>query len=375
MNIGFDAKRFFLNTTGLGNYSRSTLSLLHEYYPEHSYHLYTPKTGDPGTSVPCLPDLAVHTPPSMLKPFSGLWRTALMTRALKRDNLDIFHGLSHELPLGIKRTGIRTVVTMHDLIFMRYPELYSPLDARLYAAKYRRSCREADLVIAISEQTARDLEEFFHIPRTKIRVVYQTCAPSFAQTPTQEELTRIRTTWQLPNSFILYVGSLIERKNGLALLEALALLPESERVPLIMVGRGRAYKERLVRAADELGIAHLVRFPDTVPFKDLPGLYRLASLFVYPSRFEGFGIPILEALFSSTPVITSTGSCFAEAGGDAALYTDPDDPEELAAAMGRVLRDAELRNAMRAKGHAHTEKFSGRAVADNLMQVYRELLA
>ena len=375
MNIGFDAKRFFLNRTGLGNYSRSTVSLLHKFHPEHSYHLYTPKTGEPGNGVSCPADLAVHTPPSACRHFGGLWRTALLSRDLKRDNLDIFHGLSHELPLGIRQTKIRSVVTMHDLIFMRYPELYGFLDARIYAAKYRRSCREADLVIAISEQTSRDVQEFFGIPQSKIRVVYQTCDPAFRAPVPEEELRRIRAEWTLPETFILYVGSLIERKNGLGLLQALSLLPEEKRVPLIMVGRGREYKKRLIQASAKLGIAHLVRFLDTVPFRDLPGLYRLATLFVYPSRFEGFGIPILEALCSNTPVITSTGSCFAEAGGDAALYTDPDRPIELARAMDRTLSDSTLRDTMRAAGRVHIEQFFDKTVADNLMQVYRELLA
>jgi glycosyltransferase involved in cell wall biosynthesis len=374
MKIGFDAKRFFLNRTGLGNYSRSTISLLHEHYPDNAYHLYTPKTGDPGLSVACLPNLAVHRPGPVLRPLGGLWRSALMTRDLLRDDLDIFHGLSHELPLGTGRTSIRTVVTMHDLIFMRSPHLYGSLNARIYAAKYRRSCREADLVVAISKQTARDVQEYFGIPEHKIRVVYQTCDPAFGRPIPKADLDRIRTAWDLPDDFVLYVGSLIERKNGLALLQATALLPESMRLPVIMVGRGRTYRDRLANAAEKLGIRHLVRFLDTVPFRDLPGLYRLATLFVYPSRFEGFGIPILEALFSSTPVITSTGSCFAEAGGDGALYTDPDRPDELAAAMDRVLSDSQLRAEMLAGAGEHVKRFSGRAVAANLMQVYRELV-
>ncbi|HKK34500.1 MAG TPA: glycosyltransferase family 1 protein [Desulfomicrobiaceae bacterium] len=373
MNIGFDAKRFFLNRTGLGNYSRSTLSLLHEFHPEHDYHLYTPKQGDPGASVPCLPDLKVHLPPPPLRAAGRLWRTALLSRDLVRDGMDIFHGLSHELPLGIGKTKIRTVVTMHDLIFMRYPKLYGPANARIYAAKYRRSCREADLVIAISEQTARDVQEFFGISGKKIRVVYQTCDAAFGRPSPPGERQRLRDAYDLPEQYVLYVGSLIERKNCLNLLRAMARVPGSRRIPLLLVGRGGRYRDLLVRAGRDLGIEHLVRFLDTVPFRDLPGLYRQASLFVYPSRFEGFGIPILEALSCSTPVITSTGSCFSEVGGDGALYIDPDRPDLLAEAMLRVLSDKELRASLRTGAGEQIKRFSGRAVAADLMRVYREL--
>ncbi len=375
MNIGFDAKRYFLNATGLGNYSRSTVRLLHGYFPDHHYFLYTPRTSTRfGTPVQG-DNVHIRTPRNRLtRALHSLWRTFLLGREIAGDSLDIFHGLSHEIPYGISRQT-KTVVTIHDLIFLRHPELYHRMDVAIYTAKYRSSCRRADSIIAISEQTKKDIITFFSIDPARIHVVYQSCDPSFYTPEPAQRLQAVRTAYALPKEYILYVGSLAERKNVLTLIAALGGMNPAHRIPLVLVGRGNTnYRAKVREAVRQHGLEKKVLFLETVPNRDLPAIYQMARLFVYPSRYEGFGIPILEALFSRTPVITSQGSCFQEAGGPGSIYTHPGDEDALARAMEQVLQNGELAADMCRQGHTHALQFHEKQVARNLMHVYESLL-
>ncbi len=376
MHIGFDAKRYFLNATGLGNYSRTTVRLLHATFPQHHYFLYTPKTSNQSVTLANGNNIHVRTPQTpMGRLVHPLWRFFLLGRETVCDDLDIFHGLSHEIPYGLPTTT-RKVVTMHDLIFLRHPELYNRLDVAIYTSKYRSSCRRADRTIAISEQTKADLVEFFGISEDKIEVVYQSCDSSFYTEFPAATRQKIKDHYSLPKNYILYVGSLAERKNVLTLIRVLGRISRESRPPLVLVGTGnKGYTARLHAAIEQAGLENGVTLLGAVPASDLPGIYQMADLFVYPSRFEGFGIPILEALFSKTPVITSTGSCFREAGGPHCLYTTPGDTDELLDAITKVLNDTRLAKNMRTKGYEHALNFHGHKVAENMMNVYKSLLA
>ena len=375
MNIGFDAKRYFLNATGLGNYSRNTVRLLSRYFPEHTYHLYTPKTSTRFGPLPGSDTLRIQTPRSLMtRTLHPLWRTFLMGRDIARDNLDIFHGLSHEIPYGIARRT-KTVVTVHDLIFLRHPELYGRMDVAIYTAKYRSSCRRADKIIAISEQTKKDITTFFSIDPKKIEVVYQSCDPCFYTPRTSRKLQSVKTAYALPEKYILYVGSLAQRKNVLTLIAALGGMNPDCRIPLVLVGRGnQGYRAKIQKTIRQYGLETKVFFLETVPTCDLPAIYQMARLFVYPSRYEGFGIPILEALFSKTPVVTSQGSCFEEAGGPGSMYTPPGEVDALARAMEKVLGNEKLAAAMREQGYKHALGFHEQQVAIRLMKVYTSLI-
>ncbi len=378
MRIGFDAKRYFLNTTGLGNYSRNLVRLLHTWFPDNEYFLYTPKeSGSPKKiAASTLPD-CVHiklpqTAPGRL--FHPLWRSFLLGRETISDKLDIFHGLSHEIPFGLP-AATRTAVTMHDLIFLRHPDLYNRIDVALYTAKYRSSCRRAHRIIAISEQTRQDIIHFFNIDENKISVVYQSCHKRFYEKVPDETKTSIRQRYNLPDNYILYVGSLAPRKNTITLIQALGHLPRDMRIPLVLVGQGsKNYLTCIHAAIEKAGVKGHVFFAGAVPDADLPGIYQMANLFVYPSLYEGFGIPILEALFSRTPVITSTGSCFQEAGGPCSLYTTPGDAKELSHAIQNVLNNPSLAQRMRDNGYEHALGFHERKVATRMMNLYTSLL-
>lgn len=374
MKIGFDAKRPFCNSRGLGNYSRDTIRLLSEQCPQHHYALFTPKINESiewSYNEACA---SVERPHGLLshKILSSAWRTWNICDDIKRLDLDIYHGLSHELPYGIEKTRARRVVTMHDLIFLKNPELFPLFDRYSFKMKYTHGCKTADKVIAISEETKRDLIEFMHEEESRIEVVYQGCNPIFHQPVSQERLEKVREQYGLPKDFMLIICAIERRKNHELILEAMRH-PQLD-LPLVIVGRPSEYKKHLDELIHQYGLEERVIFLNALPTSALPALYKMATVFVYPSLFEGFGIPILESLTMGTPVVTSEGSCFRETGGDAAKYVDCHNAEELAETLINVLQHEDVRQEMIAQGLTHAQKFSDEAIARNLMSVYNKLL-
>jgi glycosyltransferase involved in cell wall biosynthesis len=380
MKIGFDAKRYFRNPTGLGNYSRTLIGNLVGYYPENDYRLYAAISDRTAASIPSFENdrVTIRTAP----PFwngaitAGLWRSLRLSAEVQRDGLDIFHGLSNEIPAGIDvASKTRFVVTIHDLIFLSHPQFYHRSERAIYHWKCRSACRRADAVVAVSEQTRREIIDRFQIPPSRIRVVYQSCDPRFGVPIAAESLGQLRRQYRLPSDFILYVGSLSERKNARGLIEALQILKDRMPVPLVLVGKGKQYATRLRERIEHHKLTRQVQFFSDIPSCDLPGLYQLASAFVYPSFQEGFGIPIIEALHSRVPVITSAGGCFSEAGGPSSRYIDPFDPASIANAIETVLTDRRLAEQMIEDGAAHVQRFAPRRTTDTLWRLYQELMS
>jgi glycosyltransferase involved in cell wall biosynthesis len=372
MHIGFDGKRFFRNVTGLGNYARSTVLGLAEHFPGHRYTLYAPRLAGPFCTMPLPEPLRVHEACPAGRAFPALWRSLAIPAAAGRDRIDIYHGLSHELPLTNFPPQVRTAVTMHDLLFLTPPPRDPLVAPHRDARKYPLSSRRAALVVASSRPPPEDVQELFGVQPDRIRVAYQSCNPAFAAGIDAADLDGLRSRLALPRDFVLFVGSLIERKGVRTLIEAAAKLPPGDRPDLVIVGTGPLEAD-LRDQARSAGLHDRTRFLGQVAGADLPGLYRLARVFAYPSLGEGFGIPILEALTSGTPVVTSTGSCFAEAGGDAALYAAPGDAGELAAALLRALTDDALRRDMVERGKAHAAAFHIARTSARLMDIYTEL--
>lgn len=370
LRIGFDAKRAFCNTTGLGNYSRSVITSLAQHYPDYKYILYTTKAPkNERTAGLWNPVFSRVTPPM---PFlKSLWRSRLILSRLVKDKLDIYHGLSHELPVGIHKTGIKTVVTIHDLIFLRYPGYYKAIDRKIYERKIKYACRHADLVIAVSEQTKRDLISFFSVPPGKIEVVYQACDPVFQQRKDQQGLRSVKEKYQLPDRYLLSVGTIEERKNLLLTVKALLHTPLD--IPLVVIGKVTSYALEVKQFIKENGLESRILFPERVAFEDLPAIYQQASIFIYPSRFEGFGIPILEALYSGVPVIAATGSCLEEAGGPGSRYVDPDDVTGMSTAINNILSDKLLQTEMIKSGLSFAARFSEQDHAAQLIRHYSDL--
>jgi len=370
MKIGFDAKRALFNRSGLGNYSRSTLRLLSHFYPENKYYLFTP-TFNQDLFHPSSNQFIIKPEPGILTLLSSLWRTWGIHRQIKTHKLDIYHGLSNELPWSIKKTGVKSVVTIHDLIFLRHPEYYPFIDRQIYKLKFQHACRVADKIIAVSEATKADIITYFGTDPGKIEVVYQTCDPVFRILLEDDKKEVVRKKYDLPEKYILYLGTIEKRKNALTLIKA--YLNTNPKIPLLIAGRPTDYLSEIDEFLKLNPVGDRIIFRHNIESADLPALYQSASLFTYPSVFEGFGIPILEALYSGVPVITSTGSCFAETGGDAALYCDPYDVDQMSECISKVLNNPETRKSMIKKGFKYAGKFNEINVASNLMKVYQNL--
>ncbi len=382
MRIGFDAKRAAQNRTGLGNYSRFVLRTLQRLGDAPELHLYVPnpRRAPYLGEVPHLSSMHIHGPGGPLwRRLRSLWRVWGVWRDIRRDGIALYHGLSNELPLSIRRAGCRSVVTVHDLIFLHCPEYYHPIDRMIYNYKMRRACREADRVVAVSEFTKRELMAYYGVDGGKIDVVYQGCDPAFAAPIAPAALADVRRRHSLPPRFVLYVGSIERRKNLMLVARAVALMARRGQgagslVPVVAVGRHTPYEDEIRAYLEGEGIGAAFRFIHGVGFADLPSFYRLATAFVYPSRIEGFGIPLLEAATSGVPAIGCTGSCLEEAGGPGALYVGPDDAEAMARAIVAACTDGALRRRMIAQGRAWAARFSDSRLAADLMAVYRKVL-
>lgn len=374
--IGYDAKRAAQNTTGLGNYSRFIIESICKAMPEERFLLYAPNPQKISAlrGVDTIPNAVMRFPKSFFwKSFRSLWRVWGITSDLQTDGVTLFHGLSNELPLNLKKAkSIRSIVTIHDLIFLHHPECYKAIDRFIYNYKFRKACQIADRVIAVSECTKRDIIKFYGIPANKIDVVYQGCDEQFRKEIPLTERQAIRQKHRLPQRYALYVGSIERRKNLMLLAQALRLLPEW--TSIVAIGKHTNYADEVQKYIDEQGLSNRFRMMSGIPFKDLPAIYQMADVFVYPSRYEGFGIPMLEALCSGVPAIGTTGSCLEEAGGPDSIYVDPDDSQALADAINRVLSDKELREDMIAKGKTYAKRFELNLLAKDLLKVYHKVL-
>jgi len=342
MRIGFDAKRLFLNNRGLGNYARNLLYGLEKFYPDDEYYLYSPRISNEYVSPTLLNSKNVHveTPKGLYKNLSSYWRSYKLGTEARSSDIDVFHGLAQEIPKDIKKSNTKSVVTIHDMIFLQHPEFYKPIDRWIYFNKVKFAVNNADKVVAISNQTKDDLIETFKLSEDRISVVYQSCNEVFYDKRSSSELQKVKDKWSLPEQFLLYVGALNENKNVLIILEALSRLRGELDIPLVVVGHGVGYKRRLVEFSRKNKLERQLIFAsdiaDPSPL-ELSSFYQLASVFIFPSFYEGFGIPILEARFSGTPVIASNSSCLDEAGGEESRYFNPKDGEELAASIVHVL--------------------------------------
>jgi glycosyltransferase involved in cell wall biosynthesis len=377
MNIGFEAKRFFTNYTGLGNYSRFVIDALSLHNPENKYYLFTPREtlNEEVSSIVDRSNIEIVKPDYLYTSLklTSLWRTWGASFMPQAQNLTVYHGLSQELPFGLAST-IRKVVSVHDLIFLRYPAFYHKVDIAIYKAKVRSACARADKIIAVSKQTAQDLTEFLKIPESKIEVVYQGCHPNFKRVISTEEKAIVKRKYTLPDKYILNVGTIEERKNLGILIKALSLLPKDLQIPLVVIGRFTKYHEHVVKLARELSILPKIIFLKDASFSDFPAIYQSANVFVYPSLFEGFGIPLIEAIESGIPVITSQGSCFSEAAGPHAKYVDPQDATSLANQLECILTDSHLKNDMISQSKVYVQKFAPEIIARQINVVYKSLV-
>lgn len=376
MKIAFDAKRAAQNRTGLGNYSRFILHILSKYGEKNNqYTLYIPNLKKTSLLKGLMSDPAfiIHSPNKFWHFFRSLWRIWGITSDLTSQKINLYHGLSNELPLNIyKAKALKSIVTIHDLIFLHYPQYYKPIDRIIYNYKFRKACEHANKIIAVSECTKRDIINYYHIRPQKINVIYQGCDKKFdvLLSPAQKE--DILSKYKITTPYILSVGSIEERKNLMLLAKALNYLPPKCQV--IAVGKRTSYTKKIEDYLIRKKLNNRFRIIHNVSFSDLPAIYQSASIFVYPSRFEGFGIPLLEALKSGVPVVGCTGSCLEEAGGPDSIYVSPDNEKELAEAILKIWNNEEIKTKMIQKGFEYASSFNEEKLYNDLFKTYQEVL-
>jgi len=370
MRIGFDAKRFFHNKTGLGNYSRSLVKILSDAYPVNEYLLFNPKKSSNFTLQNYNSNVIEILPTNFFfKNLKSIWRLIFISNEIKNYNIKIYHGLSGELPIGLNNR-IKKIVTIHDLIFIRYPNLYGFFDRKIYFWKFKYAAKKADIVIAISEQTKKDIVEFLKINPKKIKVIYQGCQDVFKKEYTFDEKKVVAKKYNLPEKFILNVGTIEERKNVFTIVKSIKDID----IPLVIIGKKTSYYKDIHQYIIEHKMENRVFHLSKLDSKELAIIYQSATVFVYPSIFEGFGIPIIEALYSKTPVITTNSGVFPEAGGPQSIYVNPTNIEELAEKITLLLNNEILRNEVADNGFEYVQKFNDKSIADQLMNCYKSLL-
>ncbi len=365
MIIGFDAKRIFNNQTGLGNYSRTLVDNLQRYFPDEAYLLCAPQL--PTTSNKYTNQFKTITPTTT---FKHIWRSYSIKKDLEREGVDLYHGLSNEIPFWLKNT--KTVVTIHDVIFKALPHTYPQLDRWLYEEKTRYACKYADTIIAISEHTKQDLIKYYNVPSERIKVLYQACQPIFYTDNIPENKAANALVNELPSEYILSVGSIIERKNLLNVVKALWQIPEKQRIPLVVVGNGKKYRKKVEAYIKSHRLEKWIYWIDNLTaVTTLKKLYQHAQLLVYPSSYEGFGLPVVEAMLSGTPVITSSISSLPEAGGQYAKLVNPNKIDDLRVATQEILADSELKRKMSIAGKKDAlERFNPVKLTTELMELY-----
>jgi len=371
MQIGFDAKRLFHNKTGLGNYSRNIVNYLQNYYSENKYFLFSPNISNP-LSFETQNCTEIVKPQKTFLNIHSFWRSFGILNENKFKKLDIYHGLSSELPQGISKTQVKSVVTVHDLIFVHYPNFYKKIDRYIYLKKLKNACFDADKIIAISRQTKNDLIDVLGVKNDKIEIVYQGCNNIFKQKSDENTKNKIRQKYNLPSEFILNVGTIEKRKNVLQVIKALKFSKID--FPLVIVGKETSYTQEVKKFISENNLQNQITFLHNADYEDFPTIYQLATLFIYPSIIEGFGIPLIEAFHSKIPVITSDIDVFREVAQSAAIFIKPENIEDISEKILNLLNNQNLRLTISNQGLNRVGFFDDKKIADDLIKVYHSIL-
>lgn len=374
MRIGFDIRPFLKEETGVGVYFKNLLFYLSEIDQDNEYFLFSSSLKDRflPTNVPPFVKLNFcdfHFP---VKAVNFFWYKTGWPPLdyFFRTRLDLTHSPT---PLILPTRG-KKIVTVYDLFFMDYPNMADRLAKRNFFNKIEYSVHEADSIVTISMFTKKRLQERFDIESSKIKVIYLGIDRDVWKEISEEDLERVRSIYNLPSSFLLFVGALEPRKNLLNLVEALKIVHEKfEAIPLVLVGRkGQDYKNVMERIR-KFKLESWVSWVGYVEGKELKSFYRLASLFVLPSLCEGFGLPLLEAMACQVPIVISKTSALPEIAQDAAIYFDPHKPEDIAEKIILALQDEDLKERLVAKGEKRVLDFDWRATARGTLKLYQSI--
>lgn len=378
MRIGLDGKILTLRAGGTGRYAinltRAMLAQAAAHHPDLEFVIFT----GPQTSREVMKELRGTCDECFLSARSSALRwLALVPAALRRLRVDVFHGMDHVgIPL-VGRTG-KYVVTVHDVIPLILPETFTRRHRAIVRVALARIRRKADRVIVPSHTVKRDVVRYAGVPEDRVVVTPEGCEPRFRPVSSEGAMRDVAARYGLPSRYLLAVGTLEPRKNLTALLDAFARLLRCGAVDpdlrLVLAGARGWLDEPIFRTVRSLGLEPAVHFPGFIDDDDLPAVYSGAALFVFPSLYEGFGLPPLEAMACGVPVVTSNVSSMPEVAGDAAMLVDPRDVDGLAAAIARVLRDRALRARLRVAGITRARQFSWEATARRTLDAYASLV-
>jgi glycosyltransferase involved in cell wall biosynthesis len=357
MRIGFDAKRYFFNRTGLGNYSRSIVHSLAAHFPKDDFCLFSAKPSEVNSPFP---NLKTIVPAKS----NFLWRRFGIVNAMREERIEVYHGLSNEIPSHLAKNNIKSVVTIHDVIFKRYPQYYSWTDRQLYHFKTKHAVAHSERIIATSEATAKDLVRYYNANEKKIEVVYQP----------------VNDAWYLPSGlppsesqpYYLYISSFTHRKNHGALIQAFSRIHKQTDLNLVLAGASGESLAFCQNFIEDEKIQDKVKIYTNCGLNELISLAENAHSFVYPSLFEGFGIPLAEAAVKGLPMAVSKIEVFKELAAGAALYFNPNNCDEMAASLLELLR-LEYTLPMKKAREELVQKIQPEMIASQLMNIYKSI--
>jgi glycosyltransferase involved in cell wall biosynthesis len=368
MRVAIDTRK--IHDFGVGTYIRNLLRQLARIDRDTEYVLLC-REPDLGIAAQLGPNFRSVREPS---PNYSLREQIHVPWVLRRERPDVYHAPHYVLPAAVR---CRSVVTIHDCIHLMFPQYLPNRAAYAYArASMWASARRSNRILTVSEASKRDILDLFNVKPDKIVVVYNAIDEHFSATPSDEHVARIRERYQLDHKFVLYVGNIKPHKNLVRLIEAFSQLRRThDDLKLLIIGDEISKLPALRRAVHRHKLHKYVRFLGYLKDDTLAVLYRLASVFVFPSLYEGFGLPALEAMASGTPVVTSNVSSLPEVTGDAAVLVDPYDVESIGNGMRRILDDPRFAEELRRKGLQRAREFSWERSVEKTQRVYREVAA
>jgi glycosyltransferase involved in cell wall biosynthesis len=365
MRVAIDTRK--LHDFGIGTYIRNLLRHLARIDQETEYILLC-RDEDLGVAAQLGPNFRSVREPS---PNYSLREQIHVPWVLRRERPDVFHAPHYILPAAV---SCRSVVTIHDCIHLMFPQYLPNRAAYGFArASMWTAARRSDRILTVSEASKRDILQLFNVPPEKVVVVYNAIDERFGVTPSRERVAEVRERYQLDHKFVLYVGNIKPHKNLVRLIEAFSQLRRTrDDLKLLIIGDEISKLPALRRAVHSHKLHKHVRFLGYLNDDTLGVLYRLASVFVFPSLYEGFGLPPLEAMASGTPVVTSNVSSLPEVTGDAAILIDPYEVDSIADGMRRVLDDQALAAQLRERGLRRAREFSWTRSVERTLEVYRD---
>lgn len=366
MRIAFDGTTIRPGRTGVGYYSEHLLHHLAQQYPDDELIVISNRLVDTTRSLP----RAARVETSSWRAPCTIWMQALAPRTLRRLAPDVAHFTNGMVPLA---SPVPTVVTIHDMSLTLFPKYHPARRVVLNRPLVDLAAMRADAIITVSQSAKRDILDLYGVPANRVHVVHEAAAPVFTPVLDRERLLRVRQRYGLSDRVILYVGTIEPRKNLPTLIDAFAQRRRKGGLPhqLVCVGPYGWLSGAVGRQVEHLALERAIRFTGYVPLEDLPALYSLAEFFVFPSLYEGFGLPVVEAMACGTPVITGRVAALAEIAGGAVVHVERLDAESIGEAIAGLARDLDWREQLRSLGLARARAFSWAQAARETFKVYR----